>query len=73
MNREKSILQTRLAEDTLGHIMHINIDGLSLYKFEFEKFISDWIESTITLRHLNGHNSSGTETNEEADENAIVL
>ena len=27
MNREKSVLQTRLSEDTLDHIMRISIDG----------------------------------------------
>ena len=65
MNREKSVLQTRLHEDTLDHIMCINIDGLSLDNFDTENFISDWIESAVTSIHLNGHNSSRTETHEK--------
>ena len=64
MNRGKSVLQTRLDEDTLDHIMYITIDGPSLDNFDPEKFVSDWIESTITSRHLNAHNSSRTETHE---------
>ena len=62
----------RLGEDTLDHIMCINIDGPSLDNFDTEKFVSDWIESTVTSRHLNGHNSSRTETHEEADENVVL-
>ena len=65
MNREKSVLQTRLHEDTLDHIMCINIDGLSLDNFDTENFISDWIESAVTSIHLNGHNSSRTETHKK--------
>ena len=53
--------------------MHINIDGPSSDNFDTEKFVSDWIESVVTSRHLNGHNSSRTETHKEADENFIVL
>ena len=68
-----SVLQTRLGEDTLGHVMAINIDGPSLDNVDTEKFVSDCIESVVTSRHLNGHNSSRTETHEEADENVIVL
>ena len=62
----------RLGEDTLDHIMCINTDGPSLDNFDTEKFVSDWIESTVTSRHLNGHNSSTTETHEEADENVVL-
>ena len=62
----------RLGEDTLDHIMCINIDGPSLDNFDTEKFVSDWIESTVTSRHLNGHNSSRTETHEEVDENVVL-
>ena len=50
MNLEKSLLQTRLGEDTLDH-MCINIDGLSFNNFHTEKFVSDWIESTVISRH----------------------
>ena len=64
MNREKSVLQARLGKDTLGHIMRINIDGPSLDNFETEKFVSNWIQSAVTSRHLNGHNSSRTEIHE---------
>ena len=39
INREKSGLQTRLGEDTLYHIMGINIDGLSIDNFDTEKFV----------------------------------
>ena len=53
--------------------MHINIDHSSLDNFDTEKFVSDWIISTVTSRHLTGHNSSRTEIHEEADENVIVL
>ena len=53
--------------------MHINIESPSLGNFDTDKFVSDWIESPVTLRHLNGHNSSKTETHKEADENVIVL
>ena len=73
MNREKSVLQARLGEDTLDYIMHINIDGSSLNSFDTGKFVFDQIESTITSRNLNGHNSSWAETHEEADENVILL
>ena len=55
MNREKSVLCTGLGEDTLDHIMHINIDGPSLDNFDSEKFVSDCIEFDVTSRH-NGHN-----------------
>ena len=73
MDREKSVLQTRLGEDTLDHIMNINIDDPSLDNLDSEKFVSDWNESAGTSRHLNGHNSSRTETHEEADGNFTVL
>ena len=53
--------------------MHINIDGSSLNSFDTGKFVFDQIESTITSRNLNGHNSSWTETHEETDENVILL
>ena len=72
MNREKLLLQAKLGENTKDHVMHINIDGPSLDNFETENLII-LIEFTITLRHLNGHNSSRTEAHEEADENVIVL
>ena len=62
MNREKSVLRTRLGEDILDHIMYINIDGWSLDIFDTENFVSDWIKSAVTSRHLNGHNSSRTKT-----------
>ena len=61
MNTEQSVLRTRLGEDTLDHIMRINIDDASLDNFDTEKFVSNWIESAVTLRNLNGHNSFGTE------------
>ena len=67
MNREKFVLPTRLAENTLGHIMCINIDGPSLDNFDTEKLVFDQIESAATLRQLNGHNSSRTETHKEAN------
>ena len=73
MNREKSVLRTRSGEDILDHIMRINIDNPSLDNFGTEIFVSDWIESAVTSRHLNGHNSSRTETHEEANENVIVF
>ena len=73
MNKEMYVLRTRLSMDTLDHILHINIDGPPLDNFDTEKFVSDWIESVFTLKLLNGHNSSRTETHEEADENVIVL
>ena len=72
MYRKKSVLQTRLVEDTLDHIMRINIDGPSLDNFDTETFVSERIESAVTLTLLNGHNSPRTETHEEGDENAIV-
>ena len=34
-------MRTRLGEDTLDHIMHINIDGPSFDNFDTEKFVSD--------------------------------
>ena len=37
MNREKSVLRTRLGKDTLDHIMYINIDGPSSDNFDTEK------------------------------------
>ena len=61
LNREKPVLRTRLREHILGHIMHINIDDPSLDNCDTVKFVSDWIESTITSSHLNGHNSSTVE------------
>ena len=66
----KVVLQTRLGEYTLDRI---NINGPSWDNFDTEKVFSDWSESTVTLRHLNGHNSFETETHEEANENVIVL
>ena len=65
--------QGALGEDTLDHIMHIYIDGPSLDNFDTEKFVYDWFGSAVTLRHLNAHNSSRTETHEEANENVILL
>ena len=73
MNKGKSVLRRRLGEDTLDYVIRNNIDGPSLNNLDTEKFVSGWIKSTVTLRHLNGHNSSRTETHEEADENVIVL
>ena len=58
MNREKSVLQKRLGEDNLDHGMRINIDVPSLVNSVTEKFVSDWIESTVTSRYLNVYNSS---------------
>ena len=52
--------------------MYINIDGPSLDNFDTEKLVSDWIESPVISRNLNGHNLSRTETHEEANENVIV-
>ena len=73
INREKSVLQTRLGEGTLGHIMRINIDGPSLDNFDTEKFVFNQIESAVTSRHLNGRNPSRAETLEEVNENVIAL
>ena len=73
MNRKKSVLRTRLGKYTLNEIMRINIGGPSSDNFDTEKFISDWIESTVTSRHLNGHNSCRIETHEEAGEKRFVL
>ena len=56
-----------------SHWKQINIDGPSLDYFDTEKFVSDWIESFVTWRHLNVHDSSRTGTHEEADENVNVL
>ena len=53
--------------------MHINIDGPSSDNFDTEKFVSDWIESAVTSRHLNDHNSFRTEIHDEADEKLFVL
>ena len=52
--------------------MCINIDGPSLDNLDTGKYVSDCIESTVTSRHLNGHNSSRTETHEEADGNVVL-
>ena len=70
--REKSVLQTRLGEDTLDRI---NIDDLSLGHFHTEIFFSDLSKSgsAVTLRHLNDHNLFRTGTRKEANENVIVL
>ena len=46
---------------------------MAIFNFDTEKFVSDWIESSVTPRHLNDNNSSRTETHEEANENVIVL
>ena len=62
MDRKMSVLQKRLGEYTLDHIMRINIDDPFLDNFDTQKIVSDWIESTITSRLLNGHNSSRAET-----------
>ena len=67
------LLETKLGKDTLNHIMRFNIDVPFLDNFDTEKSVFDWIESAVTLKHLNGYNSSRTETHEEADENVIVL
>ena len=53
--------------------MRIKIIGASLDNFNTEKFVSDWIESTVTSSHLYGHNSPRTETHDETDDNIIVL
>ena len=53
--------------------MRINIDVPSLVNFVTEKFVSDWIESAVTSRHLNVYNSSRSITHKQADENVIVL
>ena len=53
--------------------MRVNIDGPYLDNFDAEKFVSDWIESAVTSTHVNGHNSSWTETREEDDKNVFVL
>ena len=71
MKRKMSVLQKRLGDYTLDHIMRIN--DPSLENFETEKIVFNRIESAITSRHLNGHNSSRTETHEVSDENVIVL
>ena len=67
---EKSVQQARLGEDTLDRI---DTGGSSLDNFDTEDFFSDWSESTVILRHLNGHNSFRTETHEEANENVTIL
>ena len=67
---EKSVQQARLGEDTLDRI---DTDGPPLDNFDTEDFFSDWSESTVILRHLNGHNSFRTETHEEANENVTIL
>ena len=72
MNRKKSALQLRLGEDNLDHYININIDDPSLDNFDTEKLVSDWTESPVISRNLNGHNLSRTETHEEANENVIV-
>ena len=42
--------------------MRINIDGpASSDNFDTEKFVSDWIESTVTSKQLNGYNLSQTD------------
>ena len=50
------VLQTRLREETLDHIMDINVDGLSLDNFDTGEIALeiafDWLESTVTSRHL---------------------
>ena len=46
------VLQTRLREETLDHIMDINVDGLSLDNFDTREIAFDWLESTVTSRHL---------------------
>ena len=69
ISREKSVLQIRLGEDNLDHIMCINIYSQSFDNFDTDKFVSDWIKSPVYSRHLNRHNSSRTETHEEPDEN----
>ena len=58
---------------SLSGLMRVNMDGPYLDNFDGEKFVSDWIESVVTSRHVNGHNSSWTETREEADKNVFVL
>ena len=73
MNREKSVLQIRLGEGNLDQRMRINIDVPSLVNFVTDKFVSDWIESAVTSRHLNVYNSSRSITHKQADENVIVL
>ena len=39
-------------QDYVNLIMLINIDSLSLDSFDAEKFVPDWIESTVTSRYL---------------------
>ena len=73
MNREKSVLQIRLGEGNLDQRMRINIDVPSLVNFVTEKFVSDWIESAVTSRHLNVYNSSRSIAHKQADENVIAL
>ena len=42
--------------------MRINVDGpASSDNFDTEKFVSDWIESTVTSKQLNGYNLSQTD------------
>ena len=69
INREKSVLQIRLGEDNLDHIMCINIYSPSFDNFDTDKSVSDQVKSPVYLRHLNIHHSSRTETHEEPDEN----
>ena len=61
MNREKSVLQKRLGQDTLDRSMRINIDGPYLHNFDTEKLVSDCIEFAVTWIYLYGHNSFRTE------------
>lgn len=48
MNSEKSVLPTRLRENTLDHIMHINIDVPFLDNFDTSNSVSDWIDLPLT-------------------------
>ena len=52
MNREESVLQTRLGDYSLDHLMWVNIDGPSLDNFDAEKFVSDWLKNSPLLETL---------------------
>ena len=55
MNHEKTSLRSALREDTLDNIMRINIDGSPLDDFETNSYVSKWMDSSKTTRHIEEH------------------
>ena len=55
MNRNKTTLRNRLANDTLQALMKINCDGPSLDDFDPEQALDKWMISGLEGRHLAGH------------------